>query len=163
MDLAIRSLHLIAAAIWAGGLVMLAIVAGVARAKLGEAERIELFRALGKRFLVVSLAAAAVLALTGAQMAADRLPSWGSLTDTEWGRLILAKTILFAVALTLALVHALVLGPRIRRSREALIASPGDAEAAAALRRMSAASGMIQGVILTLTLGILVLAADLLA
>lgn len=162
MDLAIRSLHLIAAAVWAGGLVMLAIVAGVARAKLDDRERIELFRALGRRFLVVALVAATVLAVTGAEMAADRLPSWDSLTDTEWGRLTLAKTILFAIAVALALVHALVLGPRIRHRREALLASPGDAEEEAALRRASAVSGVIQSVILVLTLAILVLAADLL-
>lgn len=163
MDLAIRSLHLIAAAVWAGGLVMLAIVAGVARAKLGDRERVELFRALGRRFLVVALASAAVLATTGADMADDRLAGWDALTETETGRLILAKTILFAVALGLALVHALVLGPRIRLRREALLANPGDEAAAAGLRRASAASGMIQGVILLLTIVILVLAADLVA
>lgn len=31
------------------------------------------------------LIAALVLAATGAEMAADRLPSWDALTDTEWG------------------------------------------------------------------------------
>jgi putative copper export protein len=163
VDLAIRSLHLIAAAVWAGGLVMLAIVAGVARAQLDDAERVAMFRALGRRFLVVSLAAAAVLAATGADMAADRLATWDALTETETGRLITAKTVLFAIALGLAVVHALVLGPRIRRRREALQGGPGDGEAERDLRRLSAASGMIQGVILLLTIAILVLAADLIA
>lgn len=163
MDLALRSLHLIAAAVWAGGLVMLAIVSGIARAKLDERERVELFRALGRRFGLVAIAAAAVLALTGAEMASDRLASWSALSETEWGKLIAAKTVLFALALALTLLHALVLGPRIRRSRERLQASPGDEAAEAALRRAGAASGMIQVVILVLTIAILVLAADLLA
>ena len=68
MDLAIRAVHLIAAAVWAGGLVFLAVAAGVARATIPEGERVEFFRRLGRRFLVVSLAAAALLAATGADM-----------------------------------------------------------------------------------------------
>ena len=161
MDLAVRSLHLIAAAVWAGGLVFLGVAAGVARATIPERERVEFFRRLGRRFLIVALAAALLLGLTGIDMAADRLPSWDALTDTEWGRLILAKTILFAVALALALVHSVVLGPRIRRLREALLAAPHDAELERRLRRVATASGVAQGAILGLTLAILVLAADL--
>ncbi len=163
MDLVIRSLHLIAAAVWAGGLVFLGIAAGVARSTIPERERVEFFRRLGRRFLVVALAAAALLALTGAEMAADRLADWGALTGTEWGRLILAKTILFATALALALAHSFALGPRIRRCREALLAAPDDASAAARLRRTSAISGLVQVVILAETVVILVLAADLVA
>ena len=163
MDVAIRALHLIAAAVWAGGLVFLGVAAGVARATIPERERIEFFRRLGRRFLVVALAAAVLLAATGVDMAVDRLASWSALTDTESGRLILAKTILFATALLLATAHGLVLGPRIRRLREALLASPGDRALEARLRRTSAASGIVQVVILAETLAILVLAADLIA
>lgn len=163
MDLLIRSLHLIAAAVWAGGLVFLGVAAGVARATVPEGERIEFFRRLGRRFLVVALAAALLVALTGVDMAADRLPSWSALTDTEWGRLILAKTILFATAVALALAHSLILGPRIRRYRQTLLASPGDESTEAKLRRASAATGIAQVVILAETVAILVLAADLVA
>ncbi|HSJ17670.1 MAG TPA: DUF4149 domain-containing protein [Solirubrobacterales bacterium] len=161
MDLAIRSLHLIAAAVWAGGLVFLGLAAGVARATIPERERIEFFRRLGRRFLVVALAAAVLLALTGIDMAADRLPSWSALTDTAWGRLLLAKSILFATALALALTHALVLGPRIRGLRERLVTSPDDAATAARLRRLAATSGIVQAAVLAETAAILVLAADL--
>lgn len=163
MDVAIRSLHLIAAAVWAGGLVVLAVAAGVARATLSEREQVEFFRRLGRRFLVVALVAAGVLGLTGVDMAVDRLPDWGALFDTGWGRLIVAKTGLFAIAIALALVHALVLGPRIRRLREALLSAPDDAGAALRVRRARAASGIVQLLILALTLAILVLAADLVA
>lgn len=75
----------------------------------------------------------------------------------------MAKSILFAMALALALVHALVLSPRPRRAREAVLASPGDSAAESALRRTAAASGIVQTVVLALTLAILVLAADLVA
>ena len=47
MDLAIRSIHLIAAAVWVGGLVILGVAAGVARATIPERERIEFFRRPG--------------------------------------------------------------------------------------------------------------------
>lgn len=163
MDIAIRALHLVAAAVWAGGLVFLGIAAGVARATIPERERIEFFRRLGRRFLVVTLAAAAVLAATGVDMATDRVASWSALVDTESGRLILAKTILFMTAVLLALAHGLVLGPRTRRLRKALLTSPGDLALEAQLSRTAAASGIIQVVILAETVAILVLAADLIA
>jgi putative copper export protein len=161
VDLAIRAVHLIAAAVWAGGLVFLAVAAGVARATIPEGERVEFFRRLGRRFLVVSLAAAALLAATGADMAADRLASWDALNETEWGRIIRAKTVLFAGAVLLALLHALVLGPQIRELRLALLESPGDPELEARVRSLRIASTVVQVTILAVTLAILVLAADL--
>lgn len=169
MDLAIRAVHLIAAAVWAGGLVFLAVAAGVARATIPEGERVEFFRRLGRRFLVISLVAAALLAATGADMAADRLASWDGLNETEWGRIIRAKTVLFATALLLALVHALVLGPRIRELRSRLLSERGemvehgDTALEARLKRTILISTLIQVVILAETLAILVLAADLIA
>ena len=163
MDLAVRATHLIAAAVWAGGLVFLALAAGVARSTLSEPERVEFFRRLGRRFLVVALLAAAVLAATGIDMAADRLPDWDALFDTEWGRTIIAKTVLFATAIALALVHALVLGPRIRRLRLARLDAPADAGLESRIRSLRVASTVIQVVILSETIAILVLAADLVA
>ena len=49
-DTAIRSLHLIGAAVWVGGMVMLALAVGAARRTVAESERMALFRALGRRF-----------------------------------------------------------------------------------------------------------------
>ena len=163
MELAIRSLHLVAAAVWAGGLVTLALVAASARRAVDERERIELFRVVGRRFLVLSLAAAAILALSGAEMAADRLASWSALVDTPYGRTLLAKTVLFAIALTLALTHALAIGPRTRALRRASLARPGDAELERRLRIATRLGGTVNGLVLALTLAILVLAAELLA
>jgi putative copper resistance protein D len=163
MDVAVRALHLIAAAVWAGGLVFLGVAAGVARATIPEGERIEFFRRLGRRFLVVAFAAAAVLAATGVDMASDHLASWSALADTGWGRLITAKTTLFATALVLASIHGFVLGPRIRRLREVRLTDPGDPAPESELRRIGAISGVIQVVILAETVAILVLAADLVA
>jgi putative copper export protein len=161
MDVAIRSLHLIGAAVWAGGLVFLGVAAGVARATVPERERIAFFRDLGRRFLAVAALAALLLAATGIEMAADELDGWGELTGTGEGRILLAKTALFGAALALAAVHSFALGPRIRRAREALLERPEDPGLKAGLRRASALSGAVSGLILAFTAAILVLAADL--
>jgi putative copper export protein len=161
VDLAIRSIHLIAAAVWAGGLVFLGMAAGVARRTVPEAERIVFFRALGRRFAAVAVVAAVLLAATGADMASDSLARFGALVDTGYGRTLLAKTVLFAGALVEAAIHSLVLGPRIGRLRESLLSAPDDRELAARLRRTAALSGIVSALMLAQTIAILVLAADL--
>ena len=90
-DTIVRSLHLIGAAVWTGGMVMLALAVGAARRTVSEPERIELFRALGRRFLFAGGIAMLVLIATGTDMAADRLGAWSDLTDTDYGERLLAK------------------------------------------------------------------------
>jgi len=163
VDVAIRSIHLIAAAVWTGGLVFLGVAAGVARRTIPDAERIVFFRALGRRFAFLAAASALLIAATGADMASDRLAGWGALLDTDYGRILLAKIVLFALALVEAAVHSFVLGPRIGRLREAQLESPGDARLQVRLRRTAAVSGIVSALMLLQTLAILVLAADLLS
>jgi copper transport protein len=163
MDVAIRSIHLIAAAVWAGGLVFLGVAAGVARRTIPESERVGFFRVLGRRFAIVAASAAILLAASGANMASDRLASWSALLDTSYGRLLFAKIVLFALAIIEAAVHSLVLGPRIGRLREALLAAPNDPDLTARLRRTAALSGVLSVLMLLQTIAILVLAADLVA
>jgi putative copper export protein len=161
VDLAIRSIHLIAAAVWAGGLVFLGIAAGVARRTVPQAQRIAFFRVLGRRFAAVAVAAAVLLAATGADMASDHLASFGALIDTGYGRTLVAKTALFAAALVEAAIHSLVLGPRIGRLRESLLSAPDDPELTARLRRTAAIAGIVSAMMLAQTIAILVLAANL--
>ncbi len=161
MDLAIRSLHLIGAAVWAGGLVFLGVAAAVARATIPPEERIAFFRALGRRFAVVAVVAAAAIAATGVEMATDRLASWSALVDVSYGRILLAKIVLFALALAEAAVHSLILGPRLGRLREALLSSPDDPLLQRRLSRTAAVSGALSALMLVQTVAILVLAADL--
>ena len=150
-------LHILGAAIWTGGLIFVGLAAGVSRRTLPEAVRIEFFRSLGFGFLVLAGVAAALLGLSGNVLVED-FGGWDAVGDTDWGALILWKTAIFTVVLALALVHALVLGPRIRRLREAELAGSGDA---AALRRAVALSTVSQVLMLVGTLVILALAADL--
>jgi copper transport protein len=161
MDVAIRAVHLMAAAVWAGGLVFLGIAAGVARSTVPDEQRIGFFRALGRRFALVAAISAVLLAASGAQMAADHLPSWSALTDTSWGHLLLWKIGLFALVVAEAAVHSIVLGPRTGRLRERLLAAPDDANLQGDLRRTAALSGVLSLLMLLQTAVILVLAADL--
>lgn len=161
MDLAIRSLHLIGAAVWAGGLVFLGIAAVVARRTIPPAERIAFFRILGRRFAIVAAVAAAAIAASGIDMATDRLASWSALLDTGYGRILFAKIVLFALAVAEAAVHSLVLGPRLGQLREAQLDAPDDPGLQARLRRTAAVSGIVSALMLLQTVAILVLAADL--
>ncbi len=150
--------HLLGAAVWVGGLVFLGVAAGVARRTIPDAERVEFFRLIGRRFLVLSGVAAALLLGTGIGLVDDRFGGFDDLGSGYKGGDVIAKTIIFAAVLTLAVVHAFVLGPRMRRLREAALAGRPDE---AALRRAAIVGGIAQLAMLVATLVILYLAADL--
>ena len=160
-DTTIRALHLIGAAVWAGGMVMLGLSVGAARRTVSDNQRVALFRALGRRFAIAGGIAMVVLIATGTDMAADRLGSWSDLTDTAYGERLFDKLILVAIVIALTLFHSLVQGPALSRLREQALERPDDADLAALIRRKAARSGIVSGVNLLATLSILVLAARL--
>ena len=160
-DLAIRALHLIAAAVWAGGLVFLGVAVGAARRTLADRERIALFRQLGRRFLVVGGIAMLVLIATGTDMAADRLAAFGDLFDTDYGKRLAEKLGLVVVVIGLTAFHSLVQGPALSGLREQALERPADPELAAAIRRKAARAGIVSLLNLLATLAILILAARL--
>jgi putative copper export protein len=160
-DTVVRSLHLIGAAVWAGGMVMLALAVGAARRTVPEHARIELFRALGRRFLVAGGVAMLVLIATGTDMAADRLEAWSDLTDTGYGERLLIKVLVVAVVIGLTLFHSLVQGPALSRLRAQALERPGDEQLQRLIRRKAARAGMVSGLNLVATLAVLVLAARL--
>jgi putative copper export protein len=159
-DLVIRSLHLIGATVWAGGLVFLGLAATVARGTIPDRERVDFFRSLGRRFAVVGGIALLVLIATGSDMASDR-DAWGDLTDTSYGRTLLAKLILVGLVIVLTIVHSLVQGPALSRLRRQLLLHPGDEALKAEVRSRAARSGIVSALTLLATLAILVLAARL--
>jgi putative copper export protein len=160
-DTAIRSLHLIGAAVWAGGMVMLALAVGAARRTVAEHERVALFRALGRRFAIVGGIAMLVLIATGTDMAADRLAAWSDLFDTDYGERLLAKLVLVALVISLTLFHSLVQGPALSRLRQEAVAYPDDKDLGREIRRKQVRSGIVSTLNLLATLTILVLAARL--
>ena len=160
-DTVIRSLHLISAAIWAGGLVFLGLAVGVARRTIPDEARIEFFRALGRRFALVGGLSLLVLIATGTDMASDR-HVWGHLTDTSYGKTLLVKLILVGVVIVLTIVHSVLQGPALSRLRKIAADRPDDAELEAEIRRQAVTGGIVSGLNLLATLAILVLAARLL-
>ncbi|HZO59221.1 MAG TPA: CopD family protein [Solirubrobacterales bacterium] len=157
----VRSLHLIGAAVWAGGMVMLALAVGAARRTVAEHERIALFRALGRRFAVAGGIAMLVLIATGTDMAADRLAAFGDLFDTDYGERLLAKLVLVIVVIALTLFHTLVQGPELTRLRQEALAYPDDKEVRREIRRKAARAGIVSALNLVATLAVLVMAARL--
>jgi len=157
----VRSLHLIGAAVWAGGMVMLALAVGAARRTVAEHERIALFRALGRRFAVAGGIAMLVLSATGTDMAADRLAAFGDLFDSDYGERVLAKLVLVIVVIALTLFHTLVQGPELTRLRQEALAYPDDKEVRREIRRKAARAGIVSALNLVATLAVLVMAARL--
>jgi putative copper export protein len=160
-DTVVRALHLIGAAVWAGGMVMLVLAVGAARRTVPERQRIPLFRALGRRFLVAGGVAMVVLIATGTDMAADRLAAWDDLTGTDYGERLLAKLVLVAVVIALTLFHSVVQGPALTRLRAQALERPDDGELQRLSRRKAARAGIFSALNLLATIAVLVLAARL--
>jgi copper transport protein len=112
LALAADYLHLLAAALWVGGLVALAILAGVARPLSREA-RDALVRACLLRFSRLAAPAVAVLAVAGSYLALRELPDPAALVTSRYGLTLLLKTMVFLGALALAGYHNRSVTPRI--------------------------------------------------
>jgi copper transport protein len=104
--------HLLAGALWVGGVLALAILAWIAR-PLSRAERDALFRACLLRFSRLALPIVVVLALAGVYVALHELPSPSTLLTSSYGVTLLIKTFVFAGALSVGFYHRTVLIPRI--------------------------------------------------
>lgn len=159
-DTAVRAVHLLGAAVWAGGLVFLGIAVGVARRTLPEEVRVDFFRALGRRFAVVGGLALLVLVATGSDMASDR-NAWDQLGDTSYGKTLLAKLILVGFVIALTVLHSGVQGPALSHLRARAAQRPNDEFLRAQIRRRAALAGVVSGLTLAATIAILVLAARL--
>ena len=98
LEVPVDILHVVAAAVWVGGLFALAVV--VPR----EGVSPEMVERAARRFSTYALAAVVAVALTGAVRALAELSSVSQLWTTGYGRAILAKTAIFAVLLGLGAV-----------------------------------------------------------
>lgn len=103
-------LHLVAASVWVGGVVTLAFLVW----PLAPSLRQRAF--LGFARLAVVLVA--VMVLAGAYLALVRLPELGDLWETQYGRFLLLKSGIVALALTWGAVHHLVVRPRLQAGRD---------------------------------------------
>lgn len=106
--------HLTAASMWAGGLVVLAVgVWPVAP---------ELRRTAFLRFSRLATALIAVLLAAGVYLSIERLPVFSDLWQAEYGRVLLVKLVLVGVALTWGAFHHFVARPALERGEGGVLA-----------------------------------------
>jgi copper transport protein len=125
-------LHLVAASVWVGGLVTLAFLVW----PLAPSLRRDAF--LGFARLAIALVCAMVLA--GAYLALQRLPEASDLWETTYGRLLLVKLAIVAVALTWGAMHHFVVRPRLAAGNDAKVRPSLVGEASVALVVLLAAA-----------------------
>jgi copper transport protein len=112
LALAADYVHLLGAALWIGGLIALALLAGAIRAG-AVTDRDALFRACLLRFSALAAPLVVVLAAAAVYLAIRELPAVSALFDSRYGVLILAKTATFAVAIAIAGYHRRSVVPRV--------------------------------------------------
>ena len=120
--------HILAATLWAGGMLFLVFVlVPMLRTPALRERAIELLTAMGLRFRSVGWASLLALVITGFINAAFRAPSPVALADAAWwaapfGRQLAEKLGLVAVILVLSAVHDFWIGPR---ASALMISHPG--------------------------------------
>ncbi len=150
----VRFLHLFAVTFWIGGMVFLGAVAvPVARATGGPEGSRALIRNVARRFGILGGVAWLVIFVTGFGLMSHRNIKMSQITETAYGQKILTKLILLILAGVVVVIHAMWQGPAVHRAEQA-----GD-EARA--KKLKAIGGMLDGVILLLTLAALAVAATL--
>ena len=137
---------ILAAAIWLGGLVTIAVVARVASATLVPSARVEFFQGLGRAYGVVGGTALVIAYGTGAALVHDR-PWDGLLTGTA----------VVAAALAATLAAGIVQARRMTRLRRSAIDGGADAGLAEQVRHGAQRAGALRGLIGMLSLGLLAL------
>jgi len=120
MTTAFAWLHLIAAAVWVGSQVFVAVVAIPAVRSLPDPQaRLTALRVLTRRFGYVGWVALAVLGATGLHRLTRAMPDLSLLLEGGYGGVLLTKLGLGAAILLLTVIHTLVLGPRLLQAMEA--------------------------------------------
>jgi copper resistance protein D len=146
LHVAVDALHLAAAALWIGCLPPLLFV--LARARRDAAPWNALALAAARGFTGMGIVAVAALAITGFFNGRMMVGSLQALLHTGYGRLIVAKLVLFAAMLVLAASNRLRLTPLL---------DAADAQAAVAARRLwrSVAAELVLGAAIFALVGVL--------
>jgi copper transport protein len=107
--------HLWVTAVWAGGLVLLAVLL---RARRAEADRTDTITIVG-RFSDLATFAIVLVGVTGGFLAWDQVRSLDALTSTGYGRLLIAKVALVAWVALLGAYNHFRLVPALTRGKTA--------------------------------------------
>jgi uncharacterized membrane protein len=113
VDLALRTVHLLAAIVWAGGTVALVFVAVPPIQRLQGPERAALLRELGLRWRPIGWSALGIAAVTGVVLAQRARAFHGAPKDFDW--VLGVKAVLVGLLVAGAYLHDYVLGPGLAR------------------------------------------------
>jgi putative copper export protein/mono/diheme cytochrome c family protein len=114
--------HLLAAVIWGGGLLYFASLPW----RCLRTDLSRCIRPIGRlveRFSALAMVAILAMAMTGALAAFLHVYGIAALTITPYGRTLLGKMAMFGLALGLAGVHLMVLGPALKRQARRFVAA----------------------------------------
>jgi copper transport protein len=131
----VDTLHVLAMSAWLGGLAMLLFVLPIAVRALGRRERLPLVAAAAGRFSRLAMSAVAVLLLSGIVQSIALVGAFDAFVETAYGRLVLAKIVLFLGLISFGAYNQRRLLPRLG----AVAAGAEQPERAAALLRRSVA------------------------
>jgi copper transport protein len=139
--------HLVAAAVWVGGLAQLALAVPVAQQRLDERRRAQTLAQIIPRFSLVAGLAVLVLTLTGLVQAAWLAGAIEALWSTTYGLALALKLALLLPMLILAAFHLLRVSPQLRtlvrqRSAKALESAAALAERFRFTLTLEAAAGV---------------------
>ncbi|MEP7034156.1 MAG: copper resistance protein CopC [Actinomycetota bacterium] len=104
--------HLVAAGVWAGGLVVLAI-ALIPAMRRNPDTRGPILASAWRAFSPLAAAATVVLLASGLYESGRHIPDLGAITSTVYGAAVTAKTVLMVVALALAGINTMLVNPRL--------------------------------------------------
>jgi uncharacterized membrane protein len=141
---------LLAACVWIGGFVAIAVVARVARSVLDPPARVAFFRSLGRSYGVVGGTALVVCLASGALLL--RGQPWTATTSAAAG---------VAGAVVVATVAGVIQARAMTRLRRRALADPGDPVLAASIRRRARSAAALRAAIGTLSIALVALAAVL--
>jgi copper transport protein len=129
------TVHVLAVTAWLGGLVMLLMAVPIAVRALGRSERLPLVAAAVGRFSRLAMVAVALLLLSGIVQSIALVASFEAFVETAYGRLVLAKIVLFLGLISLGAYNQRRLLPRLRT----VTGGVDEPERAAAMLRRSVA------------------------
>lgn len=133
--------HVAAAAVWAGGLVMMVHVVWLRHRSGADVRALQ----LAVRFSVVAAVALVIAGMAGVVLAAIILDSVDELWSTPWGRFLLAKVAIVAAAAAAGGYNHKVLIPRMMNR------PPNDPQSDAEFRRAVSIEGAAIGLVVVLT------------
>lgn len=143
-ETSLAAVLVLATAVWVGGLFAIFVVARIAHATLGAAERVMFFRGLGRAYGLVGGAALTVALASGAVLAATY----------RWDVQLTASAAV-AAALVAVTAAGVTQARRMTRLRRDALRDPGRTELAAQVRRGARNAAVLRAAIAALSLALL--------